>query len=421
MPHQELLNYISQQIEHGTSREQIKKSLLDNGWREQDIEEGLGSSAISSSVSPISSPATAQISRSARKFGILAITVSVIIGTSLIGGGAFAYFKYFQLTPEETAKKLITNLVNIKSIEYSGEMRIEIENTEDTAFLNLSKDSSSKTSNYLISFSNSSDFEDLNNLKNSISFSTKSGFESDSATMFGMDIINKNNIIFLKINDLPTSELFGFIDTKFLEPIKNKWLKASTNEIEEEFDIFSESESPSTSPENIEKIKTIIKQAPLFKKVEKIDNEYINGIKMSHYKLALNKSEILKLVSEIDGIRSDKTRAEIQDDFQEILESYKMTELNDVEIWVNKKDYLPYKVLFGFSSEGFEGTLFTTKFNADLRFKSFNQPITINTPEQSTPLQDVIKGMLEEIFLQEEPEPIDVGEPSEASSDLWAE
>jgi len=41
MPNQELLNYIKQSLSQGYSKDQIKSALLKQGWKEEEIEEGL--------------------------------------------------------------------------------------------------------------------------------------------------------------------------------------------------------------------------------------------------------------------------------------------------------------------------------------------------------------------------------------------
>ena len=40
MINQQILDYIKQQVQQGVSREQIKSSLMTNGWSSSDIEEG---------------------------------------------------------------------------------------------------------------------------------------------------------------------------------------------------------------------------------------------------------------------------------------------------------------------------------------------------------------------------------------------
>ena len=39
MVNQQLLDYVKQQLQQGVSREQIKSSLMANGWQAQDIDE----------------------------------------------------------------------------------------------------------------------------------------------------------------------------------------------------------------------------------------------------------------------------------------------------------------------------------------------------------------------------------------------
>ena len=53
MINQQILDYIKQQIQQGVSREQIKSSLMTNGWQASDIEEGFNAIGSGSSNIPL--------------------------------------------------------------------------------------------------------------------------------------------------------------------------------------------------------------------------------------------------------------------------------------------------------------------------------------------------------------------------------
>ncbi|MFN7088764.1 MAG: hypothetical protein ACK4NX_03050, partial [Candidatus Paceibacteria bacterium] len=60
MINQQLLDYIEQQLQQGVSQEQIKSSLMANGWQAQDIEEAFA--FIQNPASQVSTPTKTIIS-----------------------------------------------------------------------------------------------------------------------------------------------------------------------------------------------------------------------------------------------------------------------------------------------------------------------------------------------------------------------
>jgi len=83
MVNQQMLDYIKQQMQQGLSREQIKSSLMANGWQAQDIEE---------CFNKINTPkihAAYSTTPVAASSGAWKIIVGIIIGVAVLGGGAY--------------------------------------------------------------------------------------------------------------------------------------------------------------------------------------------------------------------------------------------------------------------------------------------------------------------------------------------
>ena len=72
MINQQILDYIKQQLQQGVSREQIKSSLMTNGWSESDINEAftsLSNNSVPLPQSPISQQTQASLPGSTAIFG----------------------------------------------------------------------------------------------------------------------------------------------------------------------------------------------------------------------------------------------------------------------------------------------------------------------------------------------------------------
>ena len=83
MINQQMLDYIKQQMQQGVSQEQIKNSLMANGWQQQDIEEGFNN--IVAQNTPGSFSALPVVASS----GTWKIIAGIVIGVAVLGGGAY--------------------------------------------------------------------------------------------------------------------------------------------------------------------------------------------------------------------------------------------------------------------------------------------------------------------------------------------
>ncbi|MDO8743444.1 MAG: hypothetical protein Q7J30_02760 [Candidatus Azambacteria bacterium] len=91
MPNQELLDFIKESKSADQSDEQIKSTLLANGWKEADINDGFRA-ATNFNVEPV------------EKKSYKKLIFSIVVIIILLAGGAFGYYKYVYNKPAETAK-----------------------------------------------------------------------------------------------------------------------------------------------------------------------------------------------------------------------------------------------------------------------------------------------------------------------------
>ena len=104
MVNQQILDYIRQQMQQGVSREQIKSSLMTNGWQAQDIEEGFNNiDAPNISTAYSAAPVAAS-------GGVWKMIAGIIIGVAVLGGGA--YLASQTILKSEEAPKISNEVVN---------------------------------------------------------------------------------------------------------------------------------------------------------------------------------------------------------------------------------------------------------------------------------------------------------------------
>lgn len=113
MVNQQMLDYIKQQIQQGISREQIKSSLLTNGWQAQDIEEGFNN------IDVPNIPTTYSATPVAASGGAWKIIAGIVIGVAVLGGGA--YLASQTVFKSEEAPKISNEVVNQPPAETPSE------------------------------------------------------------------------------------------------------------------------------------------------------------------------------------------------------------------------------------------------------------------------------------------------------------
>jgi len=225
------------------------------------------------------------------------------------------------------------------------------------------------------------------------------------------------------INEIDYLKLTSFSTMPFLDQIKNQWIKIDKetmlnlekelmkikgeNWVPELEKIFKEEieEEKLFKKELEEKIKKILKERNFYLVKKEFSDKKINGIETYHYLIILNNEEILKIISEFSKIIKEiilkqyKTVPPIfneEEIINQMIRNFlvKIGEI-ELEIWIDKKNYLLYRIKgkksFELSKIGKEG-----KISISLNFESskFNQPIKIEPPSQYRDLNEVLLPLL---------------------------
>ena len=399
MVNQQLLDYIKQQVQQGLNREQIKKSLLEIGWQEADINEAF--TFIDSpnvSVPPESAPSqllSALPQQPERRTKKTLLAVILIIGVLIFGGGAFGYFYYFRVTPEKVIEKMMARLSEVNSLEYQGEIETEI-----TAPDLLS--GGQRTSGFSIDFSGKSDISDLNNEKGSLLLNIRTDALKElmqGEFIFGLEIRTIGQVVYFKLNNLPDLGIFN------LSFLTNQWFKfdleASTEKLkkqlglegnEEEFEELKKKQE--LSPEQIEKLEEIVAQSKVFKITGTLPSEKIEGVNTHHYKFLIDKAALKKLIIDISTFIQNHYKTLTEEELAEFDKGLEIIESIDGEIWIGKKDYLPYKISLTMTIKETSESKTAGKSIATLSFKNYNKPVQIDVP---SPAKDMLE-VLGELF-----------------------
>ena len=328
-------------------------------------------------------------SRSPRERGSVGLLAVLVIVGIVVGGGAFAYFNYFQ-SPEAIVQRMTAKLADIASLEYSGDINIvaDVGGVLGGSANPRSSARQNEEDNLSIRFTGSSDIRNLNDPKGSFSFAIRTDVLPPGEFTFGLETRIIGKTIYVKLSDAPKVGSFD------LRGIKDQWIKIDASALKQQFGLRitkGAQEEQELSPEQIEKIKAAVRRAKIFTITEKSGNEEIEGVSTHHYAFVINKEGIKNLLIEINTIVHDKPLTEKElADLDAILGAI---ESPGGELWVGKNDLLPYKTSLHFAIQESGKAGISGNVGLILQFKNFNKPVQIEIPAPAKTLQEILGGL----------------------------
>lgn len=372
MANQQLIDYINQEVKLGTHQEKIESDLVTAGWQSPDVTEAFKSlkTPVISNKKPIN----------LKK--ILLISGLVLAGLALVGGGVLAYNAYFY-SPEKNIERMFNNLSNIKTMAYSGELKVSA-NVPETLV------SAKKLSNLSLTFDGASDTQNFDDIRGLFSFQIKTDAVSGLELSLGLEMRSLSKMLFLKLSNLPN---LGFID---LGALSDKWIKLDESMISQN-NAGSLSEKYKNIDSNLVKEKAIkLKNLFVSDKVitisETLKKENINGQDTYHYKYIINKEALKKFSAEAALLMTDKalTAQEIASSSEQI----DKIDLSEGELWIGKKDFMPYKLSFNAKAKDETNPSAENQINLVLFFKNFNQPVKIEAPADAKTVTELMSSLM---------------------------
>lgn len=441
----QLRDYVKQQLDLGVTKDDVRARLLARGWVQADVDAILAPTAQnaasiqpitplqplspfqalaqqaqttpptqpagpSQQVSPLkpistatvmsqvsaqaamsASPAFAQNPKNSKKIWLVA---GLAVAFLLLVGGAWAYYSYYLQAPERILGKMFDKLAEVKSSEYSGEVKVETDFSkyESSSFLlPNSGGASAQLGKMTFKFNGISEtqVQDLNNLKMATSFVVVPegvfGFNGN----LGIELRMLGKVIFVRLTDIPN---LGLID---LGSLKNQWVRLDFDAMAKQFsteDKIKEFEAQQKSVvDKFSQLRQAAITSGLFKVVSKLSSETIDNTSTYHYKIALEKEGIKKFFNQLSEIIPEfKRTAAEQTKFEDELN--KLATLPEGEIWIGKKDYLPRKIYFESTMQP-AGEAPPTKIAVTYFISKFNKPVQVDIPEQSKSIEEFVAGI----------------------------
>lgn len=294
----------------------------------------------------------------------------------LIAGGALA-FVYYPPSTQKVMAKMYGKLSSITTSEVAGKIDMEI--TLDSSSLPLGdhqvkKDGSTQVKGSF-EFDMTSDISDINNPKSSGSIKL-----SGEGLVLAAEMRGLGKTFYFKLTEAP---LLGFIDTG---TVKDQWIRIESDLTKSKPGaIRGDNGTSDLTAEQKEAIKQAWEEAKVIKIDQKLPAETIEGVGTYHYRFSYDKQNVAKLIARVSEIMKKPVTEQQRLDLEKGLSQM---DLKNGEIWIGKKNFLPYKLLLSLSMKSEDGKSYgTLAFN--LNFKNYNKPVQIETPFPSKSIQEL--------------------------------
>ncbi|MCK4453731.1 hypothetical protein KAU51_00020 [Candidatus Parcubacteria bacterium] len=330
---------------------------------------------------------------------IIIIYFSVIILLSLLFSSLYTQiwdpmWNPFRAKPSVVLAEMGDNLTQVKTYHSVLDFEIGITNKEE---FNIKGN--------IIGDRDNSDFE---NLKYSTDFDLSFAAEGIEFSLAGQSK-NIGETGYFKLTTIPA--------LPFLEPMlimlgidlnqfKNQWIKVDEESFKEIIGEECNSLQKEKQKEMLKELTNLLKGESFFRVEEEFPDEEINGKMFYHYLVFLDKETIKKIMPEMFEKIMEYTPEEDETKISEGMteeflgefskgmdEFFKKTGEIDTEIWLGKKDKLPYRIKIEREidiSEFEEGEQGIVTIKLDINLSEFNQPKEIKAPETFKTLDEIL-------------------------------
>lgn len=386
MINQDLINYIQKKLETNSPKEEIKEILLQNGWKEEKINEAfmflklneleervepqitITKKMNSSKPSVLDFPEFPSVPTKSKKRNPAPLIIVLLI----LAGISFAY--YYLKEPLLVFSKTLDKTTEIKSIETNNELKI----TLDDELLNQLKQDYGSTiqKEYTLNYGLSFDFIDPQNIK------AKSNVSLDNNLM-NADFALLNNTLYGIINNFNIDLGSYGLAQEETQLFLNKWVKLLNFE---QAAVFAQ-----TQEYQIAHKKTIelLKNHPkLIEKISRLPGEK----NIAHYKLEVNKNEIINILNDYATSQGKQIPEEEINRIKEILQYF---DINNFEIWINKENNYITKLLLDVKINNINWIELEAK-NGGVRLQytlnafNHNKPLNLSEPENYISFEELL-------------------------------
>lgn len=413
MANQQLLEYVRQSLASGATKEDIRSALLNVGWLKEDVDEALDAISLGVPQMPFQVSPTQEVKKESKRV-ILKILIVALILISVFSASA-AYY-YLVQRPKSVLYQLPNRLADIKSFQY------QIRGNSETTFISGSFENTygkfDKPINTVVDISGGVDLSDERKAKGS----AKLLFDGKNPNLFdlkvGIESIFVPQIFYARLSD------FNFLSHENIKGLDSDTVRSSISSFKGEwvkFDTKSSGRQSSTGlnapfkgdimtlKDDYQKIKekyqSYSSQDLII--VKSMKSDMLDGKKVYHYQIGLDSDSVGWFIQSIKEVSMKKdygkmSQSEKDDLGQKVKDVQKaISEIESIDLYVGKDDFYPYKFKISgkFKNSSFNDMdFFDSDSELEISISGINQAVKIEEPKKSRSFEEMMAGIMGELF-----------------------
>lgn len=275
-----------------------------------------------------------------------------------------------KMEAQNNVKQMMTNLSEVKSLEYNGELNAASTDSSDNTSLNLTfkggtdeNNSSNPLGYFFLGFNLSDSLSDA---------SYKGDFETRTI----------DNIVYIKFNY--TSEVSDPDMQKVLDVVNDQWIKIDPQSLNDsglndtlwQDQLQQLQDQQQLTSEQKENIKNLATKYQVMKITEIMADTTVNGASVYHYQYLIDMQELQSMMEELNNTINPDSNP---------YKSRSISEVQNIvgEIWIGKSDLLPYKMTVEPQIDE------TVNMDFVLYMKNFNKPLNLDIPSPVKTIEDI--------------------------------
>lgn len=357
---QELVAFIKQQLSLGMTHEQISQTLQANGWMVSDIQDGFNQvQPIAQIPLPVIQHPADTVSIQTPRKSRAGLVVGIIAGLLLLGGGAYAYVKYFAPTPEKAVSQAMASLASAKSMKFAGTVTIHTDSGPGI------KDLVSMSGLAAPSAASSTSTATTAGYDGTIRIDGAANLQSSEMQLHVVDAGDR-----VEAEARYVADALYVKPTTDLVPVPSEWIsfgKGGESSAVPSLGLTAEQKASRDA------FKKAVADGTAFTVTETRADEQVGGVLSQHYVIAIN----------------PKTLGTIPQEYADVIAK------TPVHLWIGKTDGQIHRMTADIqaTANDISGTV-----GFDIVFSDFNADISVEAPADAKPFEEVMKSVMTSMF-----------------------
>jgi hypothetical protein len=337
--------------------------------------------------------------------GVVAVSLLIVAG-SVFG---YVYWWKAEVAPsgDLIGELIVKNISQVKSFAYDGtiSLSVSLDNNKLWGASVLPFGSSPTPSSiknnettegsaviHIIGMEDWSDAEQKKTQTNT-SFDVKGGGNPAVAFAFAIESRGVGDIAYVKFNDIPFLDFFG------LGNFQNQWLLVDPQTLLQNIDsgvagYYRDAiAQDKRQQDNVSKnIVTVLASRNIIRYKNNPESSELNGIPVYKYRATIDVDELMQALIAVAELNTGQRVS--AEERKSISAARDYVRFDEGEVWVGRKDFLPYRMSMKVSIVDSVERAFSGTITVESVFKDYNRPVDILVPSNAKPIDQIIKEMM---------------------------